>query len=329
VNRREFIAGLGGTAASWAAWPLGARAQQPVVPVVGYLGTATPLTDASFLAAFRSGLGETGFTEGRNVTIDYRFANNMIDRLPELAADLIRHRVRVIATSTVQATLAAKSATVTIPIVFRTASDPVKYNLVDSFNRPGSNLTGINSAGADFGAKRLQLLHDLLPGALRFALLVDPQNIDADSRIPDVQAAAAAIGRPVDILPASTNREIDAAFVSCVQQHIDGIVVANGALLLDRRVQIVTLAAYHHLPAIYGYREAAEIGGLMSYGPDQADSFRQAGIYTGRVLRGEKPADLPVMRPTKFDFVINMQTARTLDISVPPSLLAIADEVIE
>jgi putative ABC transport system substrate-binding protein len=325
MRRRDFIAAC----ASAAAVPFAANAQQASLPVVGYLGTTTPRTDAIFLAAFRSGLGETGFTEGRNVTIDYRFAENVTDRLPELASDLIRRGVRVIATSTVQATLAAKAATVTIPIVFRTASDPVRYNLIESFSRPGSNLTGINTAGADFGAKRLQLLHDLLPGASRFALLVDPQNIDADSRVPDVQAAAAAIGRPVDILPASTNREIDAAFVSCVQLHIDGIVVANGALLLDRRVQIVTLATYHHLPAIYGYREAAEIGGLMSYGPDQADSYRLAGVYTGRILKGEKPSDLPVMRPTKFDFVLNVQTARTLGINVPPGLLAIADEVIE
>jgi putative tryptophan/tyrosine transport system substrate-binding protein len=327
IGRREFTTLLGGAIA---AWPLAARAQQPAIPVVGYLYSGSPEPTAHYIAAFRKGLSETGYVEGRNVAIEYRFAHNEIDRLPELASDLVRRRVAVIATpGGPYAVLAAKAATTTIPIVFSTGGDPVQSGLVASFNRPGGNVTGVASMNVELGAKRLGLLHELLPGAARFAVLVDPTSPAAESITTDAQAAASAVGRQIEVLTAGTNREIDTAFASLVQKRADAVLVGPHPLFNNRRVQIVTLAARHAVPTIYTNREFAEVGGLMSYGASQTDQFRQVGIYTGRILKGEKPADLPVMQPTRFEFVINLQTARTLGITVAATLLALADEVIE
>ena len=325
MNRRDFIAAVGGAVA----WPLAARAQQRAMPVIGYLSLGSPELLANEIAAFRSGLSESGFIEGRNVTIDYRFAGDVADRLRELAADLVRRRVTVITTTSLDAALAAKEATPTIPIVFSTGGDPVQYGLIASFSRPGGNVTGINYMSSDLGPKRLQLLHDLLPAASRFAALFDPTFPGAESRIAEIAVAASSLGLPIEVVTARTNREIDAAFVSLVQKRIDALWVDPSALFTLRALQVVTLATYHRVPAIYAYRRYVDFGGLMSYGPDLPDQDRLAGIYVGRILKGEKPSDLPVMRPTKFQFVINMQTARIFGIEVPPTLLAIADEVIE
>jgi putative ABC transport system substrate-binding protein len=328
MQRREFITFLGGAAA---AWPLAARAQQPGVPVVGFLYSSSPESSANLVAAFRKGLSETGYVEGRNVAIEFRWGQNDPARLPELAADLVRRRVAVIATPpSTAATLAAKAATTTIPIVFTTGGDPVQNGLVAALNRPGGNVTGIISMNAELGPKRLGLLHDLLPTATRFAVLVYPSNNPSnESAITDAQAAAAAIGRQIEVFTASTNRDIDTAFASLVQKGSAALLVSPSPFFVSRRVQIVTLAARHAVPAIYASRSYTEVGGLMSYAASEMDRFRQAGIYTGRILSGEKPADLPVMRATKFDFIINLQTARTLGIEVPPTLLALTDEVIE
>jgi putative ABC transport system substrate-binding protein len=324
LRRREFIAGLGGAAVS----PLAARAQQPAMPVIGYLYSGTP--QPSGVAAFRKGLSEAGYVEGRNVAIEYRFAHNENDRLPELAADLVRHRVAVIATpGSVLAALAAKSATTTIPIVFAIGNDPVQAGLVPSLNRPGGNVTGVTAMAMELGAKRLGLLHELVPGATRFAALVGRYNPNLELATTEMNTAASAFGRPIEILLAGTNREIDTAFASLVEKRAEALVVYPAPLFGNRRVQIVTLAARLAVPAIYSSREFAEAGGLMSYGTNNTDQLRYSGIYTGRILKGEKPADLPVQRPTKFEFVINQQTARTLGITVPPTLFAIADEVIE
>jgi putative tryptophan/tyrosine transport system substrate-binding protein len=347
MRRREFMAGLGAAVAP-AAWALAARVQQPNLPVIGFLSFDAPEPSANFVAAFRKGLSETGFIEGRNVTIDYRFAKNEVDRLSELAADLVRRRVSVIAAASLGPALEAKAATSTIPIVFTTGSDPLQYGLVASFNRPGGNVTGINTFGFDLGPKQLQLLRDLLPGASRFAVLytgvltgrytlpctVSTPKPEEGARcenpeITQLRAAAAVIGRPIDFVTASTDRESDTAFASLVQQGIDALLVATTTLSLSRRVPLATLAAYHRIPAIYPWREHVDVGGLMSYGPNLSDQYRQAGIYTGRILKGEKPSDMPVMRPTKFEFIINLHTARTLGIEVPPQLLAITDEVID
>jgi len=311
-------------------WPLAACAQQPAMPVVGYLYAGSPEPSAIQVAAFRKGLSETGYVEGRNVAIEFRWAHNEIDRLPELAADLVRRRVAVIVTpGSVTPALAAKAATTTIPIVFSSGADPVQSGLVASLNRPGGNVTGFSTMSNEIGAKRLGLLHELLPGAARFAVLVNPNSPTAELQIKDAQAAASTIGRQVEILYAGTNSEIDTAFASLVQKRADALLVSSEGFFTNRRVQLVTLAARHAVPAIYHVREFAEAGGLMSYGPSQTDQWRQVGIYVGRILKGEKPADLPVMRPTKFEFIINLQTARLLGITVPPTLLAIADEVIE
>jgi putative tryptophan/tyrosine transport system substrate-binding protein len=322
MRRRDFIPGLG----SAAAWPVVARAQQPAVPVIGFLVNRVRENAPSALAALRKGLSESGFVEGRHVAIQL-FASNANDRLREVVADLVRQRVTVIAASGLLAALAAKAATATIPIVFRTGNDPVRYGLVASFNRPGGNITGVNDIGVDLAAKRLGLLHELLPGASRFAALVDPTSPATESTIAEVTAAALAIGRTIEVVTASTNHEIDTAFASLVQRSIDALWV--GTEFFDHRLQLTTLAAYHRLPTIYPNRETVETGGLMSYGIDIADSFRQVGVYAGKILNGAKPADLPVLRPTKFEFVINLHTARMLSLNVPETLLATADEVIE
>ena len=298
------------------------------MPVIGFLVNRVRENAPNALAALRKGLSEIGFVEGRNVTIEL-FANNATDRLPEVVADLVRRRVTVIAASGLAPALAAKSATATIPIVFRIGADPVRYGLVASLNRPGGNVTGVTDIGVDLGPKRLGLLHELLPRASRFAALVNPTNPATESRIAEVTAAALAIGRSVDVVPASTDREIDAAFASLVQKRIDALWVSSDALFINRRLQLTTLAAHHRLPAIYSNHDSVEVGGLMSYGTNILESLYQVGIYTGRVLKGEKPSDLPVTRPTKYEMVINLTTAKALGIEVPETLLATADEVIQ
>jgi len=327
-NRRTFITLLGGAAL---APLLAARAQQAAMPVVGFLAVGSPEASANLVAAFRNGLSESGYVEGLNVAIDYRWAGNQYDRLPALAAELVRRKVAVIvATGGTVSVPVAKAVTTTIPIVFNMGGDPVQAGLIASLNRPGGNVTGISYMNVELGAKRLGLLHELLPGASRFAVLVDP-NVPAaaESTVTDLQAAASTIARQIEVLAAGTNREIDAAFARLAQTRSDALLVSPLPLFYDRRVQILTLAARHAIPAIYPAREWAEAGGMMSYGSSFIDLFRQTGIYTGRVLKGEKPADLPILRATKFELVINLQTAKTFGIEVPPTLLARADEVIE
>jgi putative ABC transport system substrate-binding protein len=329
VKRRDFITLLGGAAA---AWPVAARAQQPGMPVIGFLNPATPETNIRNVAAFQKGLGEAGYVEGRNVAIEYRWAQNDYDRLPELAADLVRRRVSVIvAPGNLQSALAAKAATTTIPIVFQTGADPVDVGLVASLNRPGGNVTGIGSMNLELDAKRLGLLHELLPQAARFAILLNPNQlkVTTDVQIKEVQAAAAAINRQVEILYANSIAEIDMAFASVAQKGAGAVSVPTSALFIPLRTQFAAIAARHAVPAIYWDRAFVETGSLMSYGTDGADQFRQTGIYAGRVLKGERPADMPVMRATKFELVINLKTAKALGVTVPPTLLAIADEVIE
>ena len=327
IGRREFITLLGGAAA---AWPLAARAQQGAMPVIGYLDPATSDAGASFLVAFRKGLSEAGYAEGRNVAIEYRWGQNDNDRLPELVADLVRHQVAVIviAESTPTARL-AKAATATIPIVFVAGVDPVQSGLVASLNRPGGNITGIIHMNVDLGGKRLELLHELVPGATPVAVLSGAAPDFASTYLQQLRAAAAAINVQIEVLAAANSTEIDTAFKNVMQSSAKALLINPGPLFTSRRVQIVTLATRHALPAIYPWREDAVAGGLMSYGPSITDQFRQAGIYTARILKGEKPLDMPVMRATKFEFIINLQTARTLGLDVPAALLAIADEVIE
>jgi ABC-type uncharacterized transport system substrate-binding protein len=328
VTRREFITLLGGAAG---AWPVVARAQQPAMPVIGFLHPGFPEANAGLLAAFRKGLTETGYAEGRNVAIDFRWAYGDYSRLAELAADLVRRQVAVIVTPIGTTTaLAAKAATATIPIVFSAGTDPVKAGIVTSLSRPGGNVTGVNYMAAELGAKRLGLLHEMAPRAARIAFLVNPANpIPAESMIKDMEAAASVAQRHIDVFTASTNREIETAFAALVQSRADALIVGAEPFFIDRRVQIVTLATRHLLPTVYFLREFVEIGGLMSYGASDLFRYREVGIYTGRVLKGEKPADMPVVQPTKFELVINLPTARAIGIEVPPSLLAQADEVIE
>ena len=326
IRRRDFVILLGGAAA----WPLAARAQQPALPVIGYLATGSPEVMTHRVAAFRKGLSETGYVEGHNVAIEFRWAYNEYDRLPELAADLVRRRVAVIATpGSAQGSLAAKAATTTIPVVFSTGIDPVKSGLVTSLNRPGGNVTGIISMTGALGPKQLGLLQELLPGATRFALLANPNNATTEFVINDVRSATLTIGRQIDVFSAGTNRDIDTAFASLAQKRVDALLVSPDPVFSSRYVQLVTLAIYHRVPAVYFSREFVEAGGLMSYGTSQDDIYRQVGIYTGRILKGENPADLPIVRATKFEFVINLQTAKTLGLEVPANLLALADEVIE
>ncbi|PWT87301.1 MAG: ABC transporter substrate-binding protein [Proteobacteria bacterium] len=326
MNRREFIGLLGGASI----WPFGAHAQQPAMPVVGYLDIYAPEPTGIFLAAFRKGLSEVGYVEGRNVAIEYRYANSNNDRLPELASDLVRRGVAVIvAPFGTAAVRAAKRATTTIPIVFVTSADPVQDGLVDSFNRPGGNVTGLSTMSIELGGKRLGLLHELIPRPLRMVALINPNSAIAESLIRDAQAGASTIGWQVDVVYAGTNRDIDAAFASLEQKRAGAIFVSADQFLTSRRVQIATLATHYRVPAIYSYRAFAEVGGLMSYGPNLPDQYRQLGVYAGRILKGEKPAEMSVVQPTKFELVINLTTARTLGLDVPPTLLAIADEVIE
>jgi putative ABC transport system substrate-binding protein len=329
MRRREFIALLAGAGA---AWPLAARAQQGAMPLIGYLfsGTDPGGTDPSRsgVAAFRKGLGETGFIEGRNVAIEYRFGENQPERLPGLAAELIRRRVRLIAAMGAAAG-AAKVATSTIPIVFGTNSDPVEQGLVASLNRPGGNLTGVSFLGGELAPKRLGLLQEFVPHAKRFAMLADPASLGVESNIASVQAAAADLGLALEIFRAGSNREIDMAVADLANKRIEGVLVGGSVLFNARRLQLAILAARYLMPAIYYDRVFPESGGLMSYGSNILDQYRQVGVYAGRILKGEKPADLPVMQPTKFELIINLQTARTIDLPVPPSLLATADEVIE
>jgi putative ABC transport system substrate-binding protein len=326
VRRRDFITLL----SSAGAWPLAARAQQPAMPVIGLLHPGSPEANARFVAAFRKGLAETGHVDGRNVSIEYRWGHGESAGLPELAADLVRRPASVIVTpGGVAAALAAKAATTTIPIVFVIGVDPVQAALVDSFNRPGGNVTGITSMNSGLAAKQLGLLHQLLQRDARFAVLVNSSNPQSRLALADVQAAAATMGQLLDIVTATTNREITPAFKEAVQKGADAILISPDPLFSSRPVQLATLAARYAMPAIYALREFAEGGGLISYGSNFSDLFRQAGIYTGRILKGEKPADLPIMQATKFELVINLQTADALSLEVPPTLLATADEVIE
>jgi putative tryptophan/tyrosine transport system substrate-binding protein len=326
MRRREFIAGLGGAAA----WSVATHAQQPT-PVVGFLSSRSPDDSANLVAAFRGGLEETGFIEGRNVAIEYRWAEGQFDRLPALAAELVRRPVAVIATSGGPAVaLAAKAATATIPIVFIVGEDPVRLGLVASLARPGGNLTGINFLVGELTAKRLGLLREFVPGAARIAVLVNPANTtNAETTLRDVEPAARAMGLQIQILKASTSPEIEAAFATFVRERPDALFVGNDAFLTSRRVQMVHLTTLHKVPAIYGLREIVEVGGLMSYGVNVTEALRQIGGYTGRILKGAKPADLPVVQSSKFELVINAVTARMLGLTVPPSLLSVADEVIE
>jgi ABC-type uncharacterized transport system substrate-binding protein len=297
MRRREFVGLLGGAAA----WPLAAHAQQQALPVVGFLRPGSPEPNAHLVAAFHKGLGETGYVEGRNVAVEYRWAHTDNDLLPELAAELVRLRVAVIATpGSTTAAAAAKSATTTIPIVFSGGGDPVLTGLVASLNRPGGNVTGVSSMAGELGAKRLGLLQELVPRAARFAVLFNPNNPLAEAFVTDVRAAAAAIGRQIEALTASTSSDIDTAFLTLVERRADALLVGPDAVFVSSRVQLATLEARHAVPAIYPFREDAEAGGLMSYGPSNTDLVRQAGIYTGRILNGEKPADMPILRGDKF-----------------------------
>ena len=327
IGRRELLAALGGTAA---AWPLAARAQQPAMPVIGFVDGGALDASAARAAAFRKGLNETGYVEGQNVTVDYHRLEGRYDSVPALMADLVRRQVAVIATPITATALAAKAATATIPIVFGAGEDPVQLGLVASLARPGGNATGINIFVQEVVAKRLRLLHDLLPKAARVAVLVNPANASSvEATLRGVQEAAPLIGLQTQILNATTIGEIDAAFVMLAQEHPDALFVAPDTFFTSRRVQFATLTARDRIPASYAVRELVAAGGPMSYGTDVADMFRQVGVYAGRILKGAKPADLPVLQLSKFEFVINLQTARALGIEVPPAVLSIADEVIE
>jgi putative tryptophan/tyrosine transport system substrate-binding protein len=327
MRRRDFITGIAG---STVAWPLAARAQQPAMPVIGFVSSQSPEAFREQLRGLRQGLKDTGYVEGENVAIEYRWAENQMDRLPELAAELVRRRVAVISTGSDAAALVAQAATATIPIVFSFSQDPVRLGLVASLARPGGNLTGINFLNAELAAKRLEFLRELVPAAARVAVLVNPTNAPAaETTLRDVEAAARAMGLQIQVLNASTSREIAAAFATFGRERPDALFVGGDAFFISRRVQLATLASRHAIPATYPMRDFVEVGGLMSYGSNLTDAYRQVGVYAGRILKGAKPADLPVVQASKFELVINAETARILGLTVPPTLLATADEVIE
>ena len=330
IGRRKFLATLlGGTTV---AWLLPARAQQPAMPVIGFLNATSPDGFTERLTAFRQGLKDTGYVEGENVAIEYRWAEGQMERLPALAAELVRRPVAVIAApGNTSVVLAAKAATTTIPIVFAVAEDPVRLGIVTSLARPGGNLTGVNFFNAELVAKRMELLRELVPGAVRVALLVNPATdvANAESVVRDVDAAARAKGAQMQVFNASTSREIDVAFAALVRERLDALFVSGDGFFNSRRVQLVHLATRYAVPTTYAARDYPAVGGLMSYGTSITDTYRQTGVYAGRILKGAKPADLPVTQATKFELVINHQTARTLGLAVPPTLLSLADEVIE
>jgi putative ABC transport system substrate-binding protein len=327
MRRREFILAVGGAAAAWSS---AARAQQPAMPLIGYLSSRSPDDTRHLLAAFLRGLNEAGYVEGQNVAIEYRWALGQYDRLPALAAELVRRPVTVLTTTGGEpAALAAKAATSTIPIVFLIGGDPVALGLAASYNRPGGNATGMNILAPSLEAKRLGLLHELVPQAATIGVLLNPKFQPADSQLRDLQRAAPTIGLQIQVLRAGTDSELDAAFETIAQQRIAALVVTSDPFFDTRRDKLVALAASHAVPTIYQFREYAAAGGLMSYGNDSIDAYRQAGVYTGRILKGANPADLPVVQPTKFEFVINLKTAKALGLTLPSGLLSIVDEVIE
>jgi putative ABC transport system substrate-binding protein len=326
MRRREFIALVGGAAA----WPVAARSQQPPMPVIGYLNQSSRDFDTPYRAAFHQGLKEAGYIEGRNLAIEYRWADFQYDRLPVLAADLVRHRVLAIFATTLMAALPAKAETATIPIVFAIGSDPVKFRLVHTFNRPGGNITGVSwLGGPTLAAKRLETLHELVPTATLIAMLVNPNNPAVEAETREVKEAARSLGFQVDVLNASTEPDINSAFVNLVKQRAGALLVATDMFFDNRRDQLVALSLRHALPAIYSRREFVDVGGLMSYGTSVADAYRQSAVYIGRILKGDKPADLPVQQAVKIELIINLRTAKALDLAFPLALLGRADEVIE
>jgi putative ABC transport system substrate-binding protein len=327
IRRREFIAALGGAAA----WPLATRAQQSALPVIGFLNSTSPEANTIRMRAFRAGLKEVGYVEGENVTIEHRWADGHFDRLAELAAELVRRKVTVIAApGNTPSALAAKAASSTIPIVFAVGEDPVRLGLVSSLARPGGNLTGINFLNVELVAKRFELLRELIPGAVRVGVLVNPADArNTETTLREVEAAARAMGMQTQVMRASTSGEVETAIAAIAREHCDALFVAGDAFLNSRRLQLALLAARHGMPASYGSRDYPEYGGLMSYGANLTDAFRLAGVYTGRILKGAKPTDLPVEQASKFELVINHPAAKILGLAIPPTLFALADEVIE
>ncbi len=325
MRRREFIAGLGGAAV----WPLAASAQRPTMPVIGYLNPESLQSRSDIIRAFRQGLAETGFVEGQNVLVEYRHAESQYDRLPALATELVRHSVAVIVAGPTSAALAARAATTRIPVVFEVGGDPVELGLVASLNRPGGNLTGVTTLTLEVTAKRLELLHELVPAATPIALLSNPARNSADAQVEEAQRAATVLGRRLQILNASSQSEIEAAFEALVQHRANALLVSPDPLFTDRREQIIAMAARSAIPAMYAWREYAAAGGLISYGTSRLDAYRLVGTYAGRILKGDRPADLPVQQAVKIELVINLKTAKALGLEVPTSILLRADEVIE